>query len=79
MDFSRDYLQRQLMDLPADSCCWVAYSGGVDSHALLHALAALRPGVQGRIAAVHVNHGLQNAAGAWDGHCRAVCTGLGVT
>ena len=34
--------------------------------------------MQGRIAAVHVNHGLQNAAGAWDDHCRTVCTGLGV-
>jgi tRNA(Ile)-lysidine synthase len=78
MDFSPDYLQRQLTDLPADTCCWVAYSGGVDSHALLHALAALRPGLPCRMAAVHVNHGLQTAAGAWDAHCRAVCAGLGV-
>lgn len=78
MDFSRDYLQRQLTDVPADACCWVAYSGGVDSHVLLHALAILRPGLPCRIAAVHVNHGLQSAAGAWDEHCRAVCAGLGV-
>jgi tRNA(Ile)-lysidine synthase len=78
MDFSRDYLQRQLIDLPADACYWVAYSGGVDSHSLLHALAALRPGLPCRIAAVHVNHGLQTAAGAWDEHCRTVCAGLGV-
>jgi tRNA(Ile)-lysidine synthase len=78
MSFSPDYLQRQLADVPAAACCWVAYSGGVDSHALLHALAALRHGLPCRIAAVHVNHGLQTAAGAWDEHCRAVCTGLGV-
>jgi len=78
MDFPRDYLQRQLTDVPAGTRCWVAYSGGVDSHALLHALAALRPGLPFRVAAVHVNHGLQAGAGAWDEHCRAVCTGLDV-
>jgi tRNA(Ile)-lysidine synthase len=78
MDFSPDYLQRQLTDLPADACCWVAYSGGVDSHVLLHALAALHSGLPCRVAAVHVNHGLQADAEAWDEHCRAVCAGLGV-
>jgi len=78
MDFSRDYLQRQLTDLPEDACCWVAYSGGVDSHSLLHALASLRSGLPCRVGAVHVNHGLQHAAGAWDAHCRSVCAGLGV-
>jgi tRNA(Ile)-lysidine synthase len=78
MVFSPDYLHRQLAALPADACCWVAYSGGVDSHVLLHALAALRPRLPCSVAAVHVNHGLQAGAGAWDEHCRAVCAGLGV-
>jgi tRNA(Ile)-lysidine synthase len=78
MDFSPDYLQRQLTALPTDACCWVAYSGGVDSHALLHALAALRSRLPCRIGAVHVNHGLQAGAGAWDEHCRAVCAGLDI-
>ncbi len=78
MKFTADYLHRQLTALPADACCWVAYSGGVDSHALLHALAALRPGLPWRIAAVHVNHGLQAGAVAWDEHCRAVCAGLDI-
>jgi tRNA(Ile)-lysidine synthase len=78
MDFSTDYLQQQLTDLPGDACCWVAYSGGVDSHVLLHALAALFPGHPCRVAAVHVNHGLQAGAGVWDEHCRTVCVGLGV-
>jgi tRNA(Ile)-lysidine synthase len=78
MEFSADYLRRQLTDLPSDSCCWVAYSGGVDSHTLLHAMAALRQGLPCRVAAVHVNHGLQAGAAAWDEHCRAVCAGLGV-
>jgi len=78
MHFPRDFLPRQLTDVPADGRCWVAYSGGVDSHVLLHALTALRPGLPFRVAAVHVNHGLQAAAGAWDEHCRTVCAGLDV-
>jgi tRNA(Ile)-lysidine synthase len=78
MVFSADYLYQQLTSLPAGARCWVAYSGGGDSHALLHALAALRPVLSCRVAAVHVNHGLQADAGAWDGHCLAVCGELGV-
>jgi len=78
MTFSVDYLRRQLTGLPAVGGCWVAYSGGVDSHALLHALASLRPELSCRIGAVHVNHGLQAAAAAWDAHCRAVCAALDV-
>jgi tRNA(Ile)-lysidine synthase len=78
MVFSPDYLYQTLTVLPAAARCWVAYSGGVDSHALLHALAALRPALPGPIGAVHVNHGLHADAGAWDGHCRAVCAGLDI-
>jgi tRNA(Ile)-lysidine synthase len=79
MNFSPDYLRRQLFDLPAaGDCSWVAYSGGVDSHALLHALACLCPELSCRVGAVHVNHGLQVAAADWDEHCRIVCAGLDV-
>jgi tRNA(Ile)-lysidine synthase len=76
MNFSADFLRRQLTDFPAAGGWWVAYSGGVDSHALLHALASLRPGMCRRLGAVHVNHGLQAAARDWDDHCRAVCAAL---
>lgn len=49
---------------------WVAYSGGCDSTALLHLLAAAKtPG----LCAVHVHHGLQVCADAWVRHCRALC------
>jgi tRNA(Ile)-lysidine synthase len=55
----------------------VAFSGGVDSTAVLAALAADRP--QGlRVRAVHVNHGLHPNAAKWSEHCRAVAHGLGV-
>lgn len=76
MDFSADHLRRQLTEMPAAGNSWVAYSGGVDSHALLHALVSLRSELSGHLGAVHVNHGLQSGAAAWDEHCRAVCAAL---
>lgn len=52
----------------------VAYSGGVDSTALLHAMVSLRatqPRV--RLRAIHVNHGLSPAADDWEALCADVC------
>src|SRR6476661_2415690 len=48
----------------------VAFSGGADSTALL-ALAARR--WPGQVHALHVNHGLQQAAGDFERHCRQAC------
>jgi tRNA(Ile)-lysidine synthase len=48
----------------------VAYSGGADSTALLHAAAAQWPG---RVTAIHVHHGLQAAADGFVRHCEAAC------
>lgn len=61
---------------PEESIC-VGFSGGMDSAALLHALASL-PETQGRLRAVHVNHGLHPDADAWAAHCAAFCAELGV-
>ena len=51
----------------------VAVSGGLDSTALLHASvrSAKQLGVQ--VLALHVNHGLQAAAGQWQDHVHAQC------
>lgn len=52
----------------------VAYSGGVDSHVLLHLChAAGLP-----LRAVHIHHGLQTEADSWDRHCAGVCEQLGI-
>lgn len=53
----------------------VAYSGGRDSHVLLHA-AKRFTGLNVR--AVHVSHGLQSVAEHWPVHCEAVCAALNV-
>ena len=62
----------------------LAYSGGLDSHVLLHAIIALREGMRdelgGReVMAVHVNHGLSVNAQQWAEHCAKQCEKLGVT
>ena len=53
----------------------VAYSGGADSTALLHAAAQRWPG---QVSAIHVHHGLQAAADGFERTCEDSCTGLGV-
>src|SRR6202043_1274552 len=55
----------------------VALSGGVDSTALLAALAAQR--AEGlRVRAVHVNHGIHPNAVKWASHCRSLARRLHV-
>ena len=53
----------------------VAFSGGADSTALLLACARRWPG---QVMAVHIHHGLQDAADAFEAHCRALCQQLNV-
>jgi tRNA(Ile)-lysidine synthase len=53
----------------------VAYSGGADSTALLHAAAARWPG---QVTAIHIHHGLQAAADSFVAHCEASCAALSV-
>jgi tRNA(Ile)-lysidine synthase len=56
----------------------VAYSGGVDSHVLLHVLAGRRDELRAPLMAVHVDHGIQSQSGEWRAHCKEVCRQLGV-
>jgi tRNA(Ile)-lysidine synthase len=56
------------------ACFVVAYSGGVDSTVLLHALHAMGLPLH----AVHVNHQIQAPANAWEAHCKSQCEQLGV-
>ena len=56
----------------------VAYSGGMDSHVLLHLLARTAPEAPWELDAIHVNHNLAPQSRAWAAHCREVCHSLGV-
>lgn len=54
----------------------VAFSGGLDSTALLHATARAADGVP--VLALHVHHGLQPQADDWAAHCERIAGELGV-
>ncbi|HEV7123176.1 MAG TPA: tRNA lysidine(34) synthetase TilS [Rhodanobacter sp.] len=56
----------------------VAFSGGPDSTALLHALAQLPQARQRGLRALHVDHGLHLDSARWASHCRAFCDALDV-
>ena len=56
---------------------YIGYSGGVDSHVLLHLCAAI-PALRGKITAVYVHHGLQVEAESWARHCENTAQSLGV-
>jgi tRNA(Ile)-lysidine synthase len=71
-----DVLQR--LGLTSATPLIVAYSGGLDSHVLLHALARVRDERPLPLRAVHVNHGLHPQADAWARHCARVCVDLAV-
>ena len=57
----------------------VAFSGGLDSTALLHLLVRLSTRERfPPISAIHIHHGLQPAAEGWPEHCRSICQSLGI-
>ncbi len=56
----------------------LAYSGGMDSCALLHGLAEVRRRASFRLRAVHVNHQLQPQAADWARAARSTARGLDV-
>ena len=61
-------------------CLVVAYSGGVDSHVLLHAIrcASREPGAGIDLRALYINHQLQALGTTWRRHCADVCRQLAV-
>ena len=56
----------------------IAFSGGLDSTVLLHALVSLRDELRVPLLAIHVDHQLHEESGAWRGHCRSLAENLGV-
>ncbi|RDD81853.1 tRNA lysidine(34) synthetase TilS [Dyella tabacisoli] len=70
-------MQHALLD-QADGALCVAYSGGPDSTALLHALAQLPEARARGLRALHVDHGLHAESAQWAAHCQSVCHELGV-
>jgi len=77
--FDSARLLRVLEGLPECRRYVVAFSGGMDSTVLLHALVHVRPPVAASLVAVHVHHGLHPQADAWQAFCAGFCARHGVT
>ncbi len=78
MQLSPALMLSWLTQVPAPRRIWVAYSGGCDSHALLHLMAALCEQLPCPVQAVHVHHGLQAIADDWVSHAKDVCAALNI-
>lgn len=80
-EFSAAALAAVLFDalrLPTGTRFKLAYSGGLDSHTLLHALAGLRTQHSFSLSAIYINHGVHASAAAWGEHCARQCAQLDV-
>ena len=82
---SEDSIDFHVLDEPlaealTASHWYLGFSGGVDSTALLHMLARWRRAnrTAPELTAIHINHGMQAAAGEWQAHCEWVCRMLRV-
>ena len=80
MSFTPASLHAQLMQFPVPQRYCVAFSGGVDSHVLLHALVQIRDALpSSQLHAIHINHGIHPDAQQWTRHCEIVCHDLDVS
>lgn len=72
-----------LQKLPRSKRYLVAFSGGLDSTVLLHALVQLKRRLKRqlkpRLYAVHINHKLHESSQQWSAHCEAVARQLRVS
>lgn len=85
IDPRRDFTPRALASVLAEELqlavttpLVVGYSGGLDSHVLLYALARLRAEAGWVVRAVHIHHGLHAEADRWAEHCARTCAALDV-
>jgi tRNA(Ile)-lysidine synthase len=70
-------LERKLAAAPS-GFLRVAFSGGMDSTVLLHALARIDAARARDLHALHVDHGLHGASALWADHCTAQAQRFGV-
>ena len=79
MTFNAAQLLTTLAQFPQPKRYWIAFSGGLDSTVLLHAMASCRNDLPAKIAAVHIDHCLQSQSQAWQTHCQNICKMLNVS
>lgn len=76
--FSAEILLQSIDQYSACNTIWLGFSGGVDSHALLHALFTLKKkNYPWEVKVVHVNHQLHPKASQWVEFCQNCCQSYG--
>lgn len=78
MQVNTENLSAFLHTIPNHKRFLIAYSGGLDSHVLLHLMASLGREAGYSMRAVYVNHNIQPESRSWAVHCRDVCRALDV-
>jgi len=79
MSFDSDDLLKRLQALTSgySPARWiVAFSGGIDSTVLLHALVTSNSEIP--LLAMHIDHGMQTESESWDSHCKNFAAELNV-
>jgi len=71
---THNFLKKLQLFLPSKKIL-IAYSGGLDSHVLLHLASQM---TDYSVRAIHVHHGLQKEADHWVDHCQQVCDALNI-
>ncbi len=74
-----DSVTHALAALPRAPRYLVAFSGGLDSTVLLHAMIGEAHRRRTRLKAVHINHNLQSESASWAQHCEAFCRTRGIS
>ena len=77
VDVLHEAYRQFLAQVPPARRVLIGYSGGMDSHVLLHLAQCCqsdRPDLA--LCAVHVDHGIHADSGQWARHCEAVCADL---
>ena len=68
----------ELISISCSKRFWIAYSGGLDSHVLLHLLVkSQHPDIE-FIGAIHIDHGLNSQSADWSQHCADIAKELKV-
>lgn len=67
-----------LLNTGLDKTYCIAYSGGIDSHVLLHALASLQAELSLSLRVIHINHGIHVDSKKWAQHCELMSHQLNI-
>ena len=77
MHVSEALTSLSLFDFSPYKRLWVAFSGGIDSTALLHALSHCVE-LKSKLTAIHVNHNIHQQSPVWQNHCEVFCKALDI-